>query len=255
MNKVVKYVFLDILRNRIVLGYTVLLFLVGFSVFSLDDSSSKGIITMLNLVLLIVPMVCLIFSTIYIYNSAEFIELLVTQPIKRGKIWRSMMLGLMGSLSLAFLIGAGLPLLLFDGTTAALTLLISGLFLSVIFVALAMFAAVLTRDKAKGIGLGILLWFYFTLLFDGIVLFVLFQFSDYPMEIPMLVMAAFNPVDIARILVLLELDISALMGYTGAVFNAFFGNISGMILTSGVLFVWTIIPAYLSIRKFKSKDL
>lgn len=255
MNKVIKYVFLDILRNRIVFGYTVLLFLVAFSVFSLDDSSSKGIITMLNLVLLIVPMVCLIFSTIYIYNASEFIELLVTQPIKRGKIWRSIMMGLMGSLSLAFLIGAGIPLLIFDGTTAALTLLVAGLFLSLIFVALAMFAAVLTRDKAKGIGLGILLWFYFTILFDGIVLFVLFQFSDYPLEIPMLTMVAFNPIDIARILVLLELDISALMGYTGAVFNAFFGHASGKILTLSVLIIWTLIPAFLSIRMFKSKDL
>lgn len=255
MNKVIKYVFLDILRNRIILGYTALLFLVAVSVFSLDDSSSKGIITMLNLILLIVPMVCLIFSTIYIYNASEFIELLVTQPIKRGKIWKSIMTGLMASLCLAFFIGAGIPMLLFDGTVVTFILLISGLFLSLIFVALAMLASVLTRDKAKGIGLGILLWFYFTLLFDGIVLFVLFQFADYPMEIPMLVMAAFNPIDIARILVLLELDISALMGYTGAVFNAFFGHTSGKILTLMVLLSWTMIPAYLSVRRFKSKDL
>ncbi len=224
MNKVIKYVFLDIIKNRIILGYTLLLFLVSLSVFSLDDSTSRGVITLLNLVLLIVPLVSIIFSTIYIYNSSEFIELLVTQPIKRAKIWRSIMVGLMFSLCLAFVVGAAIPLILFDGSSAAYALIFAGLMLSVIFVAIAMLAVVLTRDKAKGIGLGILLWFFFTILYDGFVLFILFQFSDYPMEVPMLIMASLNPVDLARIFILLKLDISALMGYTGAVFQQFFSN-------------------------------
>lgn len=34
----------------------------------------------------------------------------------------------------------------------------------------------------------------FTLIFVGIVLFLLFQFMDYPMEKPMLVFSCFNPV-------------------------------------------------------------
>lgn len=255
MNKVIKYVFLDILRNRIVLGYTLLLLLVSVSVFNLDDGSSRGIITLLNLILLLVPLMSLIFSTIYIYNASEFIELLVTQPIKRGKIWRSIMAGLMFSLTMAFLVGAGLPLIFFDGTSAAWVLVISGVFLSVIFVAIAMLACVLTRDKAKGIGLGILLWFYFTIMYDGIVLFLLFQFAEYPLEIPMLMMASLNPVDLARIMILLELDISALMGYTGAVFSSFFSSFYGMAITGVVLLFWAWLPGYFSIRRFKRKDL
>ena len=31
--------------------------------------------------------VSIIFSTIYVYNSSQFIELLLSQPIARGKIW------------------------------------------------------------------------------------------------------------------------------------------------------------------------
>ena len=77
----------DILRNRIVLLYTVFLFLTSFSMFSLEDNTAKGLLSLLNIILIIIPLVNIIFSTIYVYNSAEFIELLVSQPLKRKTIW------------------------------------------------------------------------------------------------------------------------------------------------------------------------
>ena len=83
MNKIIKYVMTDILRNRIILVYTIFLLVTSFSVFSLEDSDSKGLLSLLNIILLIVPLVSIVFSTIYVYNSAEFIELLVSQPLKR----------------------------------------------------------------------------------------------------------------------------------------------------------------------------
>jgi Cu-processing system permease protein len=113
----------------------------------------------------------------------------------------------------------------------------------------------LTRDKAKGIGVAILLWFYFTLIFDGIVLFLLFQFMDYPMEKPMVVFSCLNPVDLARILILLKLDMSALMGATSAVFRDFFGNQWGMAATILIMLAWAITPLWWSVRKFNRKDL
>src|SRR4051794_37811079 len=114
MNKITKYVMADILRNRIVIAYTVSLLLISFSVFNLDDNATKGLLSLLNLVLTIVPLVSIIFSTIYIYNSAEFIELLVSQPLKRKKIWISLYTGLGGSLSLSILAGIGLPVLIYS---------------------------------------------------------------------------------------------------------------------------------------------
>jgi Cu-processing system permease protein len=96
---------------------------------------------------------------------------------------------------------------------------------------------------------------YFTLLFDGLVLFLLFQFSDFPLEKPMIAVSALNPVDLSRILILLHMDASALMGYTGAVFKDFFGTITGSVFSFGVLTLWVIIPTWLSVRAFKRKDL
>ena len=246
---------LDILRSKIIIGYTLFLLLVSLSVFNLEDNASKGLASLLNILLIIVPLISIIFSTIYIYNSAEFIELLVSQPLKRSTLWMSEFIGLSSAMSFAYFIGAGIPILLYQPDAVGLTMIGTGILLSIIFVSIALLASVKTRDKAKGIGVAILLWFYFSIIFDGIVLFILFQFQDYPMEKPMLIFTALNPIDLSRILILLKMDISALMGYTGAVFKDFFGTKLGLVIVFSILFLWIVIPYWVSIVKFKRKDL
>jgi Cu-processing system permease protein len=255
MKKIIKYVIVDILRNKIVMAYTLFLLAISLSVFNLEDNASKGLLSLLNLILFIVPLVCIIFSTIYVYNSSEFIELLVSQPLKRKAIWLSLFWGLAGSLALAFFMGAGIPVLIYQFNLIGLIMLLVGCALSFIFVAIALLAAVVTRDKAKGIGVSVLLWIYFSLLFDGLILFLLFQFEDYPMEKIMVGISALNPVDLSRIMILLQMDSSALMGYTGAVFKNFFGTYTGSSVTSLILVAWIFFPLWLSIRKFNRKDL
>jgi len=255
MLKIVKYVLIDILRNKMLIGYTAFLFLLSCTLFNVEDSAAKALLGLLNLVLIIIPLVGIVFSTIYVYNSTEFIELLVSQPLQRKSIWLSIFYGLAIAMVLAFFIGAGIPILLFHADKAGLILIFTGIMLSVIFVAIAMLASVYTRDKAKGIGASILLWLYFTLLFDGLVLFFLFQFSDYPLENPMIALSALNPVDLSRILILLQLDASAMMGYTGAVFKDFFGTVYGMLFSGTVLLLWAVIPVVVATRTFKRKDL
>ncbi len=255
MKKLLKYVIVDIIQNKIVLVYTLLLFIISLSVFNLENNAAKGMLSLLNIILIIVPLICIIFSTIYIYNSSEFIELLVSQPLKRKTIWLSIFSGLAGSMSLAFFIGAGIPILLYHADATGFMMIAMGLFLTIVFVSIAMLAAGLTRDKAKGIGLSILLWLYFSLIFDALVLFFLFQFQDYPLEKIMVLLSFLNPIDLSRIQILLQMDISALMGYTGAIFREFFGNSTGILLSFLGLFIWIVLPLMISLRKFKAKDL
>ncbi|HXL58110.1 MAG TPA: hypothetical protein VN958_17735 [Chitinophagaceae bacterium] len=255
MQKIIKYVILDILRNKIVIAYTIFLLIISFSIFSLEDTSGKGLLSLLNIILIIVPLVSIIFSTIYIYNCAEFIELLVSQPVKRKTLWLSIFIGLAGSMSLAFFIGAGIPVMLYEFSDAGVTMIAVGLLLSIIFVAIALLASLRTRDKAKGIGIAILLWFYFTVIFDGLVLLLLFQFSDYSLEKFMVGVSALNPVDLARVLILLKMDVSAMMGYTGAVFKDFFGNNWGVLIAGMIMIAWAFFPLLFSMRKFNHKDL
>src|SRR5436190_19985051 len=155
MFKVIKYVIVDILRSKIILGYTLFLLAISLSIFNLEDNPAKGLLSMLNIILIVVPLVSLVFSTIYMYNSIEFIELLLSQPIRRSHLLFSVSSGLALSLVIAFVAGAGIPVILMVGSATAWVMTLSGMALSAIFVSLAVLGSVLARDKAKGIGIAI----------------------------------------------------------------------------------------------------
>lgn len=255
MFKVIKYVMVDILRSKIAAAYTIFLLAISLSIFNLEDNSAKGLLSMLNIILIIVPLVSLIFSTIYMYNSVEFIELLLSQPIQRKKLLVSIYSGICLSMILAFAIGAGIPMIILEGSITAYVMTLTGFALTAVFVSLAVLGAVITRDKAKGIGIAIMMWLFFSLLYDGLILLVMFQFSDYPLEKAMVIFCSLNPVDLARILILLKLDIAAMMGYTGAIFNEFFGTNAGVIYSASVILLWIFIPLMIALKKFQRKDL
>src|SRR5689334_24574634 len=133
MFKVIKYVMVDILRSKVAFAYTIFLLAISLSIFNLEDNSSKGLLSMLNIILIMVPLVSLIFSTIYMYNSGEFIELLASQPINRKRLLLSLYGGICLSLLMAFSIGAGIPLLTLVGTKAAAIMVVTGVVLTAIF--------------------------------------------------------------------------------------------------------------------------
>ncbi|RYY87421.1 MAG: ABC transporter permease, partial [Chitinophagaceae bacterium] len=160
-----------------------------------------------------------------------------------------------GSLALAFLCGVGIPVLLFQCTVAALSMLLMGVLLTFAFTSIAFFASIRSRDKARGIGVALLLWFYFSLIYDGLVLLLLFAFSEYPLERLTMLLSALNPIDLARIFIMLQIDISALMGYTGAVYKDFFGSFAGLVFTAGILVLWIILPLIGAVRHFNKRDL
>ena len=255
MIRITKHALYDILRNRFVLFYALFLMVITFSLFSLDSDPGKAVLSLLNIVLMVVPLVSIIFTTIYFFNSYEFIELLLSQPIDRKVIFFSEFLAISLALSVAYLVGVGVPVLMLSANAGSLYLVVSGLLLTWVFVSLAFAASVSTRDKAKGIGIALLFWFYFGLIYDGFMLYIIYSFSDYPIEKITLALISLNPVDLARIVILLKLDISALMGYTGAFYKDFFGTQFGMIYSFSMLLVWTGIPLIFSLRKFLRKDI
>lgn len=255
MKKIIKYVVSDILRNKIIIAYTLFLLIISFGLFVIEDVPEKSLMSMLTMNLTLIPLISTMFSTIYIYNSGEFIELLAAQPVKRKTLWFSIFVSLALALSIAFFIGFGIPVLIFSANSVGITMIITGIILSVIFVSISLFTAVYIKDKTKGIGAALLLWLFFTVVFDGLVLFLLFQFLDYPLENLIVVLSMLNPVDLVRIVSLMQMDVSALMGATTAVFKKTFTGMSGSFITYGVLILWLILPLYFSIRKFDKKDL
>ena len=255
MFKITKYVIYDILRNKVLMAYALFLMVISFTLFNFDADASKSIASLNSIVMIMVPLISIVFSTTYFYNSLEFIELLVAQPLSRTTIILGEFAGVALSMLTAFMIGIGMPVLIFSFDSTGFVLIGSGCALTLVFTSLAFLASVLTRDKAKGIGVALLIWFYFSILYDGLVLAILFAFSDYPLEKLLIFLTALNPIDMARILILLKLDISALMGYTGALYQDFFGKSTGMIFSFIMMSVWILIPLLWSVRVFRKKNL
>lgn len=255
MPRIIKYIFYDILRTRFILLYTLFLLVSTIALFQLDTDTGKVIMSLMNVVLMVIPLVSIVFTTIHFYNSYEFIELMLAQPVNRKVIYLSEYISTALSLCIAYSIGVGLPILLYGITPSSLTLIYTGLMLTLVFVSLAFLASVLTRDKAKAIGITLLFWFYFSLIYDGLLLWIVYSFSDYPLEKITVGLVALNPIDLARIMMLLKLDISALMGYTGAFYQNFFGSFWGMTFSAGVLGLWIIFPLFMGNRIFIKKDL
>jgi Cu-processing system permease protein len=78
--------------------------------------------------------------------------------------------------------------------------------------------------------------------------------GNWPLELPLLGLALANPVDAARIGLVLALDAPALMGYTGAVMQRTLGVVGGLALALAALVIWTAVPLVLAERRFGRKD-
>jgi Cu-processing system permease protein len=255
MLRVLKYIFYDLLRTRFVVAYTLILFCTSLVLFQLDSDSSKVVLGLLNIVLMAVPLVSIVFTTIHFFNSYEFIELMLAQPVNRRLVFFSEYFAVATSLILACLAGIGIPAIFFQPDSAVVALLVVSVALTLVFVSLAFLASVLTRDKAKAIGLALLFWFYFALIYDGLLLWIVYNFNDYPLEKLTLGLIALNPIDLARIVMLLQLDVSALMGYTGAFYKEVFGTNLGLIFSLLILLLWSLAPLLIAARIFSRKDL
>lgn len=252
--KIVKYSAADIFRSKWLLIYTLILFLFTEGLLYFSGNETKTILSVLSVMLYLIPLVSIIFSSMHYYNSREFIEMLLTQPLRRSSVYWGEYFSISLSLSAGFIVGVVLPLL-FNGISAVLAFIfMSGLLLNFIFTGLALLISVAFDEKLRGMGFLVALWLFFTVLYDGLVLLMYFTFSDYPLEKITLLVTALNPVDITRVMVLMNLEISALFGYTGANFQKFFGTASGIGISLLIMLLWVLVPALSALRKFGRKN-
>ncbi|GGG58832.1 ABC transporter permease [Bizionia arctica] len=259
MLKILKYSFYDLMRSRWSYVYFAFYLLLGIVLLFLNNDLSKAVITLMNVIIVLVPLIGTIFGVMYYYNSKEFTELLLAQPLKRSSIFLGQYLGVAISLSMSLILGLGLPFIFYGLFMSSAIwdfslLLITGTFLTFIFTALAFNIALSNENKIKGFGYAILLWLFLAIIYDGIFLMSLIMFEDYPLDKLSLIGTMLNPIDLSRTLILLKLDISALLGYTGAVFKQFFGTNFGLVVSIGMLAVWVILPVFRIVFKAKKKD-
>ena len=256
---ILRFELAEVRRSRAVLGYGLLLLVITDALLRFGGGGPRAVVSLMNVVLIFVPLVSVVFGTMHVYAAREFTELLLVQPVSRRSLYAGLLGGLALPLSAAVALGVGLPFLWHpaEGGTVAgplATLIASGILLTLIFTGVAFFAANRFDDRAKGLGAGLLAWLALTVAYDAFILFVVTTWGDYPVETPLLALSLLNPVDAARIALLLQLDTAALLGYTGAALQRFFGTPGSIAAAGGALGAWAALPAWAGWRQFRRKD-
>lgn len=248
----------DLARNRWVVAYAAGFFVVGEALFWFGGTGAQVVLSLLNIILVVVPLVSLVFGAIYVYSMREFTELLLAQPVPRRQLYIGLFLGVTLPLTGAFVVGTGLPFLLHAGhgtpVGAIVGLLAGGAGLSMACAAIAVAVALWTDDRLRGVGVALAVWLAMTVLYDGMVLALSVSLDAWPLERPLVALMLMNPVDVARGLVITQLDVPALMGLTGALFERAFGSALGSAVAVAALCAWVAVPFTVAGRRFRRRD-
>jgi len=256
MISVFKFCFLDLFRNRWAIIYSAFYLLVTTSLLLFSDNEDKVVVSLMNVVIFITPLVSMLIGVIYFYQNKEFIELILAQPIKRSHFFLGNYFGLVSSQIFSLLVGIGIPAIFIGNHISVnlFVLLLAAIILTLIFSALAILISVNNDNKLKGFGVSILWWLFFAIIYDGIFLLLLMLYSDYPLENFSLIAILLNPIDLARIMIILKLDYAALLGFTGASIRNFMGSELGFFVMLGVSLIWIVAPLNLLMYIGQKKD-
>ena len=258
---IARFEFFENVRNRWLITYCISFFVLGNLIVYLGGRNplqASG--SLLSLVLLMVPLFSLIFGSISFTESLGFMELLAAQPVARRDLYLGKWLGLGSGLGIAFVLGmGGGSLLRIDHTEqgyfAYFLLLFLGAGLSYVFVGIAFLISNLSDRKEVVFGLTLTVWFFFFVLHDLLILGTVVLLGDYPLEWIIVALSIANPIDLVRVMMTLQMDLSALMGVTGAVFQRYLGGTAGAALGGFLLLLWAIIPLVLGTRIFGRRNL
>ncbi|MEO0139736.1 MAG: hypothetical protein ABIL19_00005 [candidate division WOR-3 bacterium] len=255
MLKIFKYEALNLFQSSTIWIYTLFVFLLTFGFAFFTGDPSKTVSAVLSLVVFLLPIIVMILTIMDYYNSREFIGMILSYPLSRTSVFLGKSLALSFVLTVSWTIGYLLPIVVRGWAyDYAIWLYISGLVITWVCIPLALLFGILNDDKVAGVGLVIGLWLFFTLIYDALILGISLSFRDYPVEKVVIPLILLNPIDLARILVVRNMDIAILMGYTGALFETFLRGKVGIILALFSISLWITVPIFLANILFNKKD-
>lgn len=130
----------SLIRGKWVIGYGLIFLILTDTLLRFGGGGAEVLLSISNVMLLFIPLVGMIYGILYIYQSREFVELLLTQPINRKTLYWGLFGGISLPLTAAFILGSILPLswhgiVMQDAVASAMVLGLGGV-LTLIFVAL-----------------------------------------------------------------------------------------------------------------------
>lgn len=170
-------------RNKWFLMIAVLftLLALSFSLLGLSGLGSFGVAgfgrtaaSLLNLVLLVVPLMGLLLGAMSVAGEREqgTLATLMAQPVTTGELFFGKFLGAFAALSLSLLVGFGLSGWVVsyyagsDQIADFLILVFFTIFLGLVFLSFGFLVSVFTRRNSTAIGISLFLWFIFIFLSD-----------------------------------------------------------------------------------------
>ena len=163
----------NVARSRWLLVYAIVLLGLTDLLFRFGGSGERVVLSLTNVILALVPLVGLVLGAMHVYQSREFIELMLAQPVGRRTLFGALYAGLALPLAAAYALGVGLPLLwhgqLLRGA-GGITLLLAGVALTLVFTAIAFLIALCFEERAAGLGAAIVAWLLTVVVYDGLLL-------------------------------------------------------------------------------------
>ena len=256
----------DAIGNRWLIGYAVLLAVLGLAATATGVGSTSGLglqafgrttATLMNMCLLLSPLVAVLMGAAAIAGERErgTLDHLLAQPLTRAGLLLAKHVGLLAALVAATMAGF-LPAGVLIASTAGGSVLGHYLLFPIIasLAAAAMCGvglciSVSSRTAVQAQGAGIFTWFAFVLLYD-LVLVGTLAVSGLPAPWLAASLVA-NPVDAARVLGVLCLEPDLyLLGPAGAYLTATLSQGGAAAVLLGALLAWTVAPVLLAAAKF-----
>ena len=223
---------------------------------------SRTAVSLVQLVLLLVPLASLVFGGLALTSERGAAELLYSQPVGRGRVLLGRVLGLWTALAAAELVGFGLAGLVLQWQTSlggvgqygALTLMaaaLTGVFLSIA----ALLASRSTGRRTRVLAQGLVVWFLAVVLFDVVALGAASLLRSGSASRLLIWATLINPVDAARTGALLAIEGTSAFGAASMALLRFTGGMAGAAgAVTASLLLWLVVPFALAVRSLTRAD-
>ena len=231
----------------------------GYSGFQDFTRTSASII---NLGGFLIPLFALLLGVFSFITNQGYFEILVTQPISRSKVLLGRYLGLLLTILAASLLGFGLPGALIAivigvvGAQSYLLVIVYSMMLAMVFTGLSVLISLLARRRQIALGMALGVWVFYELVYGMLMLGTTLYLAPTVLKTVLLAGLMGNPVDIVRVLSLLQVGGPHLYGPAGATLVKLTGS-AGMATLFGVLglLVWVVAPLLVSMKIFDRQNL
>jgi Cu-processing system permease protein len=220
--------------------------------------------SLLQLVLLIVPLASIVMGILAMTPERGGAEVLYAQPIARSSVLAGTWLGLFEALVGAQLVGFGAAgVVIFsqsgsDGLAVYGLVVIASAVLTAIFLSLAAAISVghIGRRRVRALALGLMLWFGLALVFDIVVLGAATLLRSGDASRLLIASVLINPIDAVRTGAFLGVEGTAAFGPASqALFRFSHGPARAAVLIGGSLLLWIVVPALVAGRRLARVDI